>query len=323
MEIPAIELVNYSRFHETSRAAIELAGAVLGTRAIFLVYDGPGGMTALNDVDAAGLQLSQGQAIDPGSNFAMAIRQAADRGELETLPLAGLKTDCGGGLVNCPIRLSDGRLFGFIGSFSTKPAAISESQNELVASIARLLGAAIDAELGSSHDKLTGLYSRRMFDDHLNLEIARSRRNGVRLAVLVVGFTVPDESPIQSDIWWLPRIAERLRASVREGDTISRVGACEFALLVPDLRDNESAGRVASALVDALRDPFDVQQEPESIVPAVGVALCPLDGFNPVELVRRACIAMAAARTLGTGEYRLFSHDRGLQLVSHSASQSG
>jgi GGDEF domain-containing protein len=315
MEIPAIELVNYPRFHEASGAAIELAAVVLGTNAIFLVHSGPDRVTALNTVDDDGLRLAQGEIVDPSSALAQAINQKIQSVEAGSKPSDDGTSSHAGNFISCPVRLADGRLFGFIGARSPKSGGFSSSQREQLASVARLLGFAIDAEMGSRYDKLTGVYSRSIFDDHLALEIARSRRNGVRLAVLVAGFTVPAESPIDTSVWWMPRIAERLRTSVREGDTISRVGEREFALLVPDLRDNESAKRVAGALVDALLDPFDVQQQLVSITPAVGVAILPLDGFDPETLVESAVKAMNAARTSGASGFRLSSDDPRLRLV--------
>jgi len=315
MEIPAIELVNYPRFHEAAEAAIDLAAVALGTSAIFLVHNGPDRVTALNTVDDGGLQLVQGEVVDPESALAQAIDQNVKSVAASSKPSDDETSDHGGNVIACPVRLADSHLFGFIGAHSSRSGEFSSSQREQLASVARLLGFAIDAEMGSTQDKLTGVYSRAIFDDHLAHEIARSRRNGVRLAVLVAGFTVPAESPIDTSVWWMPRIAERLRSSVREGDTISRVGEREFALLVPDLRDNESAKRVAGALVDALLDPFDVQQQLVSITPAVGVAILPLDGFDPETLVESAAKAMNAARTSGASGFCLSSDDSGLRIV--------
>jgi diguanylate cyclase (GGDEF)-like protein len=315
MEIPAIELFNYPRFHETSAAAIGLAAATLSTSAIVLVHEAPDGMTVLNDVSAASLHVSQGQVLDPSSDLAKAIRHAAQPGAVYTFPSARSQAQLDREFISTQVRLADGRLFGYIGAVRTGAAAFTSVHLTHLESIARLLGCAIDAELGSSHDRLTGLHNRNIFDDHLILEIARSRRNGTLLAVLAVGFAVPNDSPIQSGTWWMPRLAERLRTSMRQGDTIARMAACEFALLCPDLRHNESARRVAVAIVEAMRDPFEVHQKMVSISPWVGVAILPLDGIDPHELVWRASTAMTDVRESGTGGFRLFSEDCGLQLV--------
>ena len=113
----------------------------------------------------------------------------------------------------------------------------------------------------------------------------------------------------------MTRLAERLRTSVRQGDTVARIGQREFALLVPDVRDTDVAQRVARTLYESLTDPFSLDGRDVHVSPGVGVAMLPHDGFEPDVLVERAIAAMSLARSDERGGYRMYSEEPSLRVM--------
>ena len=91
-------------------------------------------------------------------------------------------------------------------------------------------------------------------------------------------------------------VSARLRAAVREGDTVARFGGDEFAVLCPALTDVSVAEELAQRLVDALAEPFGLEQISLHVGASVGIALLPLHADEVDQLVQRADIALYQAK---------------------------
>jgi diguanylate cyclase (GGDEF)-like protein len=176
-------------------------------------------------------------------------------------------------------------------------------------------------------DPLTGLPNRRLFIDRLGMALAQARRSGERLAVLYVDidrFRVVDDSlghSVGNEL--LRTVGERLQASVREGDTVARLGADEFVVLVREAEHAEDAARVARKLLEALRNPVTVGERELFVTGSVGASLFPSDGKAAEPLLNNAHTAMHQAKGEGRDTYRLYApamNDRALeQLALESA----
>jgi diguanylate cyclase len=157
------------------------------------------------------------------------------------------------------------------------------------------------------HDALTGLANRALFRDRLEHALALHVRDGRPVAVLfldlddfkivndTLGHTVGDEL--------LVRIAERLDASARAGDTVARLGGDEFAMLLETGNDPRGC---AERVADLLRDPYYVGGHTVRATASVGVVELAV-GDTPVApdvLLARADIAMYAAKRAGKGRIR-------------------
>ncbi|HEY7514974.1 MAG TPA: diguanylate cyclase, partial [Vicinamibacteria bacterium] len=176
-------------------------------------------------------------------------------------------------------------------------------------------------------DTLTGLPNRRLFVDRLGMALAQARRSGEKLAVLYLDldrFRVVDDSLGHSAGNELLRtVGGRLQASVREGDTVARLGADEFVVLVREVEHAEDAARVARKLLEALRNPVAVGDRELFMTGSVGASLFPSDGKAAEPLLNNAHTAMHQAKGEGRDTYRLYApamNDRALeQLALESA----
>jgi diguanylate cyclase (GGDEF)-like protein len=160
------------------------------------------------------------------------------------------------------------------------------------------------------HDVLTGLANRALFNDRLEHALDLHCRDLRPVAVLLIDIddfkTVNDSlgHPVGDEL--LVRISERLCASVRTGDTVARLGGDEFAVLVEDGGD---AFDVASRLLMSLDLPVSIGGRELPVRASIGVAqLDPGDApANAIEMLKRADVAMYAAKRSGKGTVMPYS----------------
>jgi predicted signal transduction protein with EAL and GGDEF domain len=101
-------------------------------------------------------------------------------------------------------------------------------------------------------------------------------------------------------------VADRLQTCVRPGDTVARQGGDEFALVLDALGTPEDAEHIAESIADALRPPFHISGRDAYVTASIGIAVSDSDGAKAEDLLRRADIAMYAAKRPGGGRHALF-----------------
>jgi diguanylate cyclase (GGDEF)-like protein len=163
----------------------------------------------------------------------------------------------------------------------------------------------------AQHDPLTGLPNRRLLDDRLKQAIALARRQRHLVAVLYLdldGFKQVNDlhSHAEGDAL-LNAVAGRMRASLRDTDTLARTGGDEFTLVAGQLHEPEAALLVARKLQDELTRPFSVGGEDFRLSASIGISLYPFDGDDPGSLQRKADVAMYRAKQSGKNAYCLYS----------------
>jgi diguanylate cyclase (GGDEF)-like protein len=129
------------------------------------------------------------------------------------------------------------------------------------------------------HDTLTGLSNRVTFDDHLRLATAQAKRDGRRIAVMfldldrfkvindTLGHAVGDKLLVQ--------VAQRLKACLRNSDTLARLGGDEFAVLLPQTREGTGAADVAMKITAAIAEPLQVDGYSLHVTTSIGISLFP------------------------------------------------
>ena len=180
----------------------------------------------------------------------------------------------------------------------------------------------------TTHDALTDLPNRTLFHDRLTQALTASRRTRHCGAVLqldidrfkavndALGHAVGDEL--------LRAIAHRLQSGLREGDTLARLGADEFAILLPDLPPpQETAARIAHTVAEKLRaltsHPIEVAGTRHHLALSAGVTLFPKGQDNADDLLREADTALHQAKDGGRNAVCFFEHEMGTQAQSRFA----
>ncbi len=169
------------------------------------------------------------------------------------------------------------------------------------------------------HDVLTGLPNRALFNDRLTVALAQAKRGDQKLAILFLnldrfnainesfGYSVGDQ--------FLCRVAERVRAGVRAGDTVARFGGDEFAILIQRIRSEEDAAKVAQKVLEEIRLPFSVDQRELFITTSIGVSTYPNDGSDMEILTRNANAALHRVKEHGRDNYQLYSPEMNARAV--------
>lgn len=160
-------------------------------------------------------------------------------------------------------------------------------------------------------DTLTALPNQIAFYDRLQNLIHISRRNGMRLAVMVIDidrFHAINETlgHVVGD-GLLRQVAGRLSASLRESDTVGRLGGDVFAAILADTSEVEQANLVARRAIESLAVPVQVGGHEVFVTASVGVAFYPQHGEERHELVRNAELAMRRAKEDGRNSVQLYA----------------
>ena len=166
------------------------------------------------------------------------------------------------------------------------------------------------------HDPLTGLANRALFRDRLAHALDLHARDMRPISLIFLDLddfkVVNDSLGHAAGDELLIRVAERLAAAVRIGDTVARLGGDEFAVLLEDAGD---AVQVATALSQAIRKPLTVAAQPVRVGASLGVVQLPaaVAATTADELVMQADTAMYAAKRAGKDRLEVYVTGMALQ----------
>ncbi|MDQ9171832.1 EAL domain-containing protein [Oxalobacteraceae bacterium R-40] len=162
----------------------------------------------------------------------------------------------------------------------------------------------------ASFDTLTDLTNRSALTHHIEAAMQTSRRSQKMFAILFMdlnGFKLINDSLGHSagdEV--LKAFAERLKQCVRSGDTVARWGGDEFVILMENLSAPEDAGRLASSVMERMRQGVWADKQPIQIIPSIGISLFPKDGETMDELLKHADTAMYEAKNSGNTDFLYF-----------------
>ena len=161
------------------------------------------------------------------------------------------------------------------------------------------------------HDPLTGLANRTLLQDQLKQAIDHALEYGVLGALAFLDLDnfkhINDNFGHEAGDVVLQEIASRLKANVREHDTVARVGGDEFVLVINDQPSTERVADLVERIRRSVRAPIDVAGR--EIVPgtSIGVSLFPLDGDSVDRVMRAADAAMYHAKALGKNNAQFYT----------------
>lgn len=170
------------------------------------------------------------------------------------------------------------------------------------------------------HDPLTGLPNRALFQDRLSHALARARRSGGQVAVMLLDLDnfkdINDAFGHSTGDALLQATATRLRAIARASDTWARLGGDEFALVQEGLQADEGTAAMAARVLAALESPFHLDGDEVDVTCSLGATIFPTDAVTPERLMRNADVALYRAKAAGRGRFESYSSelDRELQL---------
>lgn len=162
----------------------------------------------------------------------------------------------------------------------------------------------------ATHDALTELPNRTLFNIRLQLEIEHAVRDKNRLAVMLLdldGFKGVNDT-LGHDVGdeLLRAVARHLEGVSRKSDTVARLGGDEFLILVPELSSAEDAAIMAHKIIKALEVPLDILEQNLGIKGSLGIAIFPDDGGDLEMLVKHADVAMYSVKGQGGGGYAYY-----------------
>ena len=168
-----------------------------------------------------------------------------------------------------------------------------------------------EVEFQAYHDALTGLPNRMLFMDRLTVAVASSRRRQQHLAVMFLDLddlkVVNDTLGHAAGDQLLQLVADRLVSSLRQEDTVGRIGGDEFTLLLPDILSSNDAEVVAQKVIEAIQQPFIIGDEEVRVTTSIGVAMYPSDGEDPDTLLANADGTMYHVKERGGSGFQLCS----------------
>ncbi|MDP3120433.1 MAG: EAL domain-containing protein [Sulfuricurvum sp.] len=202
-----------------------------------------------------------------------------------------------------PVKQSDGKITNYV--------AIKEDISEKKKSEAYI-------ENLAHFDQLTGLPNRVMLNDRVTYLLGMAQRTHEPLAVMFLdldhfknindslGHTIGDQVLIE--------IANRIKATVRDEDTVSRLGGDEFIMLFPNT-DSNAAMRIATKLIREISKISIIEHNELTITPSIGIAIYPNDGENFETLLKNADTAMYKVKSDSRNNFHFFTQEMQLNLA--------
>lgn len=187
----------------------------------------------------------------------------------------------------------------------------------------------------ATHDVLTGLPNRDLLYDRIAHHIIDSKNNQKQFATVAMdldGFKKTNDAfGHHAGDELLKEVANRIRASIRPDDTVSRTGGDEFVLLLPGLESAMDAQRICQSIMDALRRPITIQDQDIYVSCSIGIAMYPEHGGTLSEMMQHADQAMYLSKHHGKNRQSFYqpeltvgsSAQLSLESSMHSAINNG
>lgn len=187
----------------------------------------------------------------------------------------------------------------------------------------------------ATHDALTGLPNRSLLSDRLSMAMAQARRTGKGFAVVALdldGFKKINDAlghPVGDVL--LREASMRLRDTLRDTDTLARVGGDEFIALLPNALTETDIQIVSRRMIAAIQLPFEIQGHALYVSTSIGIATYPNHGDNEVTLLAHADLALYRAKETGKARYVIYDpqtftkpvHDVSIEAAMFEAVKNG
>ena len=221
-------------------------------------------------------------------------------------------------LLSVPIRTVEGRPVGLLDVLLPQRAPATPEQQDIAVSAVSVAALAVEHRRRARqiafqqfNDRLTRLPNREGFLDRLTSRLSHASRSDETVAVLVVDVdafrAINERYGQQVGDAILQELAARLDGALRETDSLARISADEYALILTGLQDPNDAATVARKLLSLFDTPFLVAGIEIAVRGTIGVSLARTDGFDAQTLLERAYSAMHTAKQESPGGFQYYS----------------
>ncbi|HVT19042.1 MAG TPA: bifunctional diguanylate cyclase/phosphodiesterase [Thermoanaerobaculia bacterium] len=172
------------------------------------------------------------------------------------------------------------------------------------------------------HDTVTELANRDLFYENMRISLGRAAAGsgvGVFLIDLDRFKSINESLGHRRGDELLKLVAERLRCSLRPGDTVGRLGSDEFSVLLPDVGNERELERLAEKALEGLRQPFNLDGREIVVSASLGISRAPADGSDAEELLRKAGVALEEAKKQGRDACQIYRAARDAQALDRMA----
>ncbi len=223
-----------------------------------------------------------------------------------------------------PLISGSGEAKGVVTIFDSHQALLDDATRETIRSLCDLGRMAIEHRQlheqvihGSHYDLLTGLPDRLLLEDRLRQATVSARRQGTLVAVCCIDLDhfkqINDNLGHELGDACFKRISERLKATIREVDTLARHGGDEFILALTGLGAISDAANICNRLLKDLSAPMLVDGHTLTITASIGISIFPDHGETPDSLLRNADMALLEAKRARRGQAQVYSPGLGRQ----------
>jgi len=161
------------------------------------------------------------------------------------------------------------------------------------------------------YDSLTGLPNRNLMNDRLAVVLAHATRDQEQVAIMFLDLDnfkiINDSLGHEAGDRLLQQASKRIKDSLRQADTVARMGGDEFIILAPGIRDSDDAAKLAQKLIDLLAQPFKIDDNELYIGCSIGISVFPNDGTEIKNLLKNSDLAMYRAKETGKNTFKLFT----------------
>ncbi|OUR60645.1 GGDEF domain-containing response regulator [Colwellia sp. 39_35_sub15_T18] len=172
----------------------------------------------------------------------------------------------------------------------------------------------------AEHDSLTGLVNRYYFDEALNKEILSNQREKTVFALLLLDLDhfkyVNDNYGHDVGDQLLIEVVNRISNCLRGHEMFARLGGDEFAITLTHLKSINGASIVTQRIINALNEPFEIDNYSIQSSVSIGISVCPFDSKEAKELFKFADIAMYRAKNMGRNQFSFFEEEMQEQFLA-------
>jgi diguanylate cyclase (GGDEF)-like protein/PAS domain S-box-containing protein len=177
------------------------------------------------------------------------------------------------------------------------------------------------------YDDLTGLPNRTFLKERLSLETARARRNATKFAIMYLDVdrfkVINDTLGHEMGDLLLKELAERLKHAIRTDDLVARMGGDEFVIVLPGLYHVELVGKIASKILEIVKEPMLIQGNKLNVSISIGITVFPDDAEDFEVLLTYADIAMYRAKENGKDIFQTFTPELNAKAVERLGLENG